>query len=100
VDPVVTGAQALEKLGEGDYDVVMLDLRLPDIDGRAIWQWIGAHRPAILGRVVFMSGDTMSAETQQFLRDTGRPVLTKPLTIERVRAMVDETLVRQPPLRD
>ena len=30
-----------QKLGAGDYDVVMLDLRLPDVDGRAVWQWLG-----------------------------------------------------------
>lgn len=91
VEPAMTGAQAIERLGAVDYDVVMLDLRLPDIDGRGIWEWLGAHRPAICGRVIFMSGDTVSPETRRFLESTGRPVLTKPLAIERVRAMVDDT---------
>jgi two-component system NtrC family sensor kinase len=70
----------------------MLDLRLPDVDGRGVWQWITEHRPATAERVVFMTGDTMSGDTQRFLSDTGRPVVTKPLTIERVRAVVDEVL--------
>ena len=35
---------------------------------------------------------TMSGETQQFLNHTGRPVMMKPLTIDRVRAVVDEVL--------
>jgi hypothetical protein len=39
-----------------------------------------------------MTGDTMSAETQTFLQGSGRPVLTKPLSIDRVRAIVDEVL--------
>ena len=92
VDSAATGARAIERLGAGEYDLVMLDLRLPDVDGRGVWQWIGEHRPAMRRRVVFTTGDTMSADTQQFLQTTGRPFLTKPLTIERVRVVVDETL--------
>jgi signal transduction histidine kinase len=92
VDEAANGTQAMEKLAAGDYDLVMLDLRLPDVDGRAVWQWIGERRAALAGRVVFMTGDTMSAETQQFLSDSGRPVLTKSLSIDRVRAVVDDVL--------
>ena len=39
-----------------------------------------------------MTGDTMSAETQTFLMGAGRPVLTKPLTIERIQRAVNEAL--------
>ena len=92
VEPAGNGTQAIEKLSATGYDLVMLDLRLPDVDGRGVWQWITEHRPASAGRVVFMTGDTMSGDTQRFLSDTGRPVVTKPLTIERVRAVVDEVL--------
>jgi two-component system NtrC family sensor kinase len=92
VDQAANGTQAMEKLRTGDYDLVMLDLRLPDVDGRGVWRWLGRERPALTGRVVFMTGDTMSGETQQFLQDSGRPVLTKPLSIDRVRAVVDDVL--------
>lgn len=33
VDTAPTGRQALEKLNESSYDIVILDLRMPDIDG-------------------------------------------------------------------
>ena len=92
VDEAANGTQAMEKLTAGTYDLVMLDLRLPDVDGRAVWQWIGERRAALTGCVVFMTGDTMSAETQQFLSGSGRPVLTKPLSIDRVREVVDDVL--------
>ena len=39
-----------------------------------------------------MAGDTMSAETQAFLTEAGRRVLTKPLTIERIQRAVNEAL--------
>jgi two-component system NtrC family sensor kinase len=92
VEEAATGTQAMEKLGTGRYDLVMLDLRLPDVDGYAVWQWLLDRDPALTSRVVFMTGDTMSVETQEFLQGSGRPVLTKPLSIDRVRAIVDEVL--------
>jgi len=44
-------------------------------------------------------GDTMSAETQAFLMEAGRRVLTKPLTIERIQWAVHEAL-RAPPVHE
>ena len=87
-----TGQQALSLLGERTYDLVMLDLRLPDVDGQTIWQRAIAPDPRLAGRVVFMTGDTMSAETQEFLDETRRPCLMKPFTIEQVGRVVSQVL--------
>ena len=89
VDEAADGATAMQKL-EADYDLVLLDLRLPDIDGRVVWEWVNERRPALVRRVAFMTGDTMSEETQHFLEETGRPVVSKPLSIARVREVLDE----------
>ncbi|HYE93775.1 MAG TPA: GAF domain-containing protein [Terriglobales bacterium] len=92
VDEAPSGIQAIERLRAGAYELVMLDLRLPDVDGRGVWEWVRTHTPERAARVVFMTGDTMSGDTQRFLAESGRPVLTKPLSIDRVRAIVDEIL--------
>ena len=87
-----TGEQALSLLEERTYDLVMLDLRLPDVDGQVIWQRAIAPHPQLARRVVFMTGDIMSTETQDFLAETGRPCLMKPFTIEQVGHFVSEVL--------
>jgi signal transduction histidine kinase/ActR/RegA family two-component response regulator len=92
VEEAPNGTIAMQKLGASRYDLVMLDVRLPDIGGPDVWQWLLTHDSTLASRVVFMTGDTMSVATQGFITDTGRPVLTKPLTIDRVRAVVDEVL--------
>ena len=66
---------------------------LPEIDGHGVWQWILTHRPLLTDRVIFMTGDTLSAGSQQFLEGTGRPVLDKPLAMDRLGQMVDAVLV-------
>ena len=92
VESAGSGAEALARLADGGFDFVSLDMRLPDIDGKGIWAEIQRLNPALATRVVFMTGDTMSPEALRFLQETGRPVLTKPLSIDRVGRIVEDVL--------
>jgi two-component system NtrC family sensor kinase len=91
-----TGHAAIELLARESFDVIVLDLRLPDADGKTVWQWIRRHRPALVERVVFMTGDTLSPGSHQFLQDAGRPVLPKPVSMEQFARMVDTVLESHP----
>ena len=92
VDAAATGQAGLRRLEEGSYDLIALDLKLPDTDGKAIWRWLRSHNPALAARVTFMTGDTMSEDTQKFLQEAGCPVLSKPLAIDQIARMVDTVL--------
>jgi signal transduction histidine kinase/CheY-like chemotaxis protein len=96
VDEAGTGQAAYEHLERHGYDIVTLDLKLPDIDGKVIWQWICARNPDLAGRVIFMTGDTLNEETQSFLREAGRPTLNKPLAIDQIARVVDTILATRP----
>jgi signal transduction histidine kinase/ActR/RegA family two-component response regulator len=96
VDEAGTGQAAYEHLERYAYDIVTLDLKLPDIDGKVIWRWICARDPDLAARVIFMTGDTMNAETQNFLQEAGRPTLNKPLAIDQITRMVDTILATRP----
>jgi signal transduction histidine kinase len=92
VDEVGTGQAAMERLDRGVYDLIALDLKLPDTDGKAIWRWLRSRHPELAARVMFMTGDTMSTETQKFLQEANCPVLGKPLAIDQISRMVDAAL--------
>ncbi len=96
VDQAETGQAARDQLARNTYDVVTLDLKLPDIDGKTVWRWITEQRPDLAARVIFVTGDTMSAETQAFLDEAGRPVLNKPLAIQQIAGVVDAMLTAPP----
>jgi len=96
VDEAATGQVAMKRLDQNAYDLITLDLKLPDTDGKAIWHWLRSRNPDLATRVMFMTGDTMRAETQKFLQDAGRPVMSKPLTIDQITRMVNEMLGAQP----
>jgi signal transduction histidine kinase/ActR/RegA family two-component response regulator len=87
-----TGSEALSRLRERTWDLVMLDLRLPDVDGQSVWERALAPNLRLADRVVFMTGDIMSAETQGFLAEARRPFLLKPFTMDEVGRVVSEVL--------
>ncbi|MBI3825886.1 MAG: GAF domain-containing protein [Candidatus Rokubacteria bacterium] len=90
-----TGLEAIGCLERAAYDLVALDLRLPDISGQDVWAWIVERQPRTAARVVFMTGDALDGDTRAFLARTGRPVLTKPLGVDEVRGLFEETLGRR-----
>jgi signal transduction histidine kinase/ActR/RegA family two-component response regulator len=96
VEEAGTGRAAQDRLEHNTYDLVTLDLKLPDIDGKVVWRWICERKPELASRVIFMTGDTMTPETQDFLHQAGRPVLSKPLVIRDIARAVDALLSASP----
>lgn len=63
-----------------DYDAVICDLRMPDMDGPALFRWIKAHHPALVERILFVTGDALGPAAGRFLAESDRPFLEKPFT--------------------
>jgi PAS domain S-box-containing protein len=83
-----SGAEAKRQLAARDFDLILSDLRMPDVDGPALHAWIAAERPALLDRLGFVTGDTLGPNAVRFLADAGRPTLEKPFTPAGLRAFV------------
>jgi DNA-binding response OmpR family regulator len=77
-----TGNAALEILRSGrEFDVILLDVRLPGVSGRALWKWMAIQRPELCRRVIIVTGDILGESTRQLIDDVGRPFLEKPFSI-------------------
>jgi CheY-like chemotaxis protein len=83
--------EAVEELtrAPSDFDVVLSDYRMPGMGGEGLFQWMRAHQPDRLERLIFMSGDMLSPRTHAFLEAAGRPVLAKPFTLEALRGALE-----------
>jgi PAS domain S-box-containing protein len=79
VDRASSGREALKRLAEREVDLILSDLRMPDLDGPALYRELAARRPELLARLVFMTGDTLGGDMTGFLTETGVRVLEKPL---------------------
>ena len=88
VDVVNSGAAALASFPQRTYDLVLSDIRMPGLDGRGLYQAVAERFPALLPRLVFLTGDTLSRDTVDFLQRTGAPCIDKPLVLDEVRRVV------------
>ena len=70
------------------FDVIVTDLRMPGLDGQALYREIERRWPSQAERVVFVTGDTLSASLHEFVAHSGRPVIEKPFLPEDVRRLV------------
>jgi CheY-like chemotaxis protein len=92
VTRVRDGQEAWEKLAEGTFDLILTDLRMPRLDGRGLYDRIARHRPELLPRIVFATGDVLRQETLRFLDGLPNLVLIKPLDLVSVRRALAEAL--------
>ncbi|HET8946062.1 MAG TPA: ATP-binding protein, partial [Candidatus Polarisedimenticolia bacterium] len=90
VDTAGGGAEALRKLEQRTYDVVLLDLKMPGVDGRQVYETMRTRWPAQAERVIFASGDTVHPETRTFIQKSGRPCVDKPFRLEALAAVLDD----------
>jgi CheY-like chemotaxis protein len=88
VDAAGTGAEAFALLDSRKYDTLLLDLRMPDTGGDAIYGELVERDPSHAARVIFLTGDVQSDESQQFIEASGRVRVTKPFTFDELTRAV------------
>jgi CheY-like chemotaxis protein len=74
------GSSALETIRREPVDIVVLDLRMPDLGGAEVYQIIQNEKPALADRTIFLSGDATRA-TEELQVPPGR-VLVKPVELQ------------------
>jgi DNA-binding NtrC family response regulator len=94
VIPAASGAEALGLLGEeGRFLGVVSDMRTPGgVDGADVHAWIACHRPELLPRLIFITGDIVNEETAATLRRTGAPCVEKPFRVQHFMAVVSKVI--------
>ena len=94
VDFATNGATAEDMLMQEDYDLLLIDIKTPVMNGKEFYKNIEDRYPKLLDRIIFTTGDVISNDTQGFLKQAGRPFLLKPFTPDELQAIVRENLSR------
>ena len=90
VDFASNGKVAQDMIQEKRYDYFLFDIKMPILDGKALYYWLKDKYPQLAERVMFMTGESMGVGTQSFLRETGVAFLIKPFTLGELKAKLRE----------
>jgi signal transduction histidine kinase/DNA-binding NarL/FixJ family response regulator len=92
VEAVLDSQEGLRRLSHNRYDLVVCDLRMPHLDGRAVYQTLQRAGTPIRNRILFITGDVLAAQTREFLEPNGLPYLAKPFLVEELKLAVNRLL--------
>ena len=88
-----SGVEGVRILESGEFLGVVSDMRTPGgIDGADVHTWISQHRPELISRVVFITGDIASEDTVSTLRRTGAPCVEKPFRVQQFISVIENTM--------
>lgn len=87
------GASALNALQGGKYELMLLDLGMPGIDGHQVMEWMGQHR--IDTCVMVISGDVSIDSAISALRHGACDYLRKPYEIDELLLRIEKALSRR-----
>ncbi len=75
-----SGKEALHKLLDNDYEVVICDLRMPEMDGQNIYREICHSHPSLKDRFILTTGDVADPNAKQFAERNDIQLVPKPFT--------------------
>jgi len=96
VDVLLDSREALERIHRERYDLIICDLKMPHLDGRALYHAIVREGTRSQRRLLFVTGDTLSPRTLEFLSESGVPYLGKPFLVEELKQIARRALSGAP----
>jgi CheY-like chemotaxis protein len=88
VDTARDGSEAMRMVLDGNYDLVISDLKMPEMDGPTLYKEMLRQKPEMVRRLVFTTGDLASSSSNDFLEATRLPVIRKPIDVREVEEIV------------
>lgn len=92
VDIAANGRLALEKIESHSYDLILTDLRMPELDGVGLYRELERRQPDLLRRLIVITGTSGHPDYQSFLAQTQVPVLEKPFSMLVLHALMRQVL--------
>lgn len=80
--------QAIKCVMENEYELIISDMKMPGLDGKDFYREVKAVKPEAVGRILFVTGDSVNTDTHRFLSSTGNKFLKKPFTIDQLNEVI------------
>jgi two-component system response regulator TrcR len=92
VDTAHNGREALAKIDRSAYDVIISDVRMPDVDGLELCRELERRRSRARDRLLFLTNLDTVQEHREFFDSTRVPTLTKPVALAELCGTVEQLI--------
>ena len=92
VDATGSPKDALSKIDKENYDLLMLDIIMPELDGLALCEEIRRRETYKEVPIVFLTAKNREKDRQQGLEVGANRFLSKPISPEKLLEIISETL--------
>ena len=89
----------LERAAEEEYDLVICDMKMPELDGEHFYKTLAASGNPLSRRFLFVTGDVVAVHTHDFLERNQLPHVAKPFRVEELTEKVRRVLSLVKPVR-
>ena len=86
--------QAIDMVMTDAYDIILADIRMPDLDGPAFYAEVVTKKPQLRDRFIFITGDSLNQRASEFIKNTNAPCLDKPFRISDLNEAITEVVRR------
>jgi len=80
------GQQAIEKIKKSDFDLMFLDIRMPDMDGIQTLKEVMKIKPEV--SVIMMTGYSMDELVHKAIEEKASDIIYKPFEIDKVLSLI------------
>lgn len=84
---VNSGQQAMVRVQVDEFDLLLLDVKMPETDGWRILMFVRDVQPELLPHTILLTGDRYHAETIHRAGQMAVPVIYKPFDVDELRAV-------------
>ncbi len=82
LDVAKDGVEALEILKKKEFDILLLDLKMPRMNGVTLINHLRDLKPHLLGRTIVITGNAETKTVRAFISDNGCMYLPKPFNVK------------------
>ena len=96
VTGVEHGSEALKIYSKQQFDLIILDIQMPDIDGVSLLHMMREHKPDDKAPIVALTANVLNGESERMIELGFDYFLSKPIDEKKFKSLLGGDLKRQP----
>lgn len=96
VTAVENGMQGLELVLKEHFDVILCDMKMPNLSGEMFYRAVQRAKPHLCERFIFITGSVENPASVEFFQKTKARVLAKPFQFQALLEAIAEVVRKNP----